>query len=259
MTPQSCVSLQELEDVLTNVQNRKLLRELIDEKEDCIGSYSCASLLRQITQRPGIGMLRKSLYETITPFVDGFLKRSSTTPVFIRNARVNDDLPPTAKAVYRTENNFSMVQPRRTIIVGKDFCGYQPEEVLSHEYAHHHQEECEFFTGLKMQSTPERFVSHTFKEGHAVGVEFAALRALIQPKLPLVEAEQLVYLYPAARLLENMKLNHQKFTSDSNSEPSLLLHEHTYILGHALFAIAELKHGPSIYAESLRNPRVVLE
>ena len=245
--------------MLTTTQNQQILNRIIEEKEDRISSYSIASFVRKTTQRPDLPALRKMLNERVKPFVDAFLERSSAAPVFVRGIRNSDELPQNTIAIYRLDTFDLAAYRRGTIIVGMDLQGTCAEGILSHEYAHHHQEDCGILKNFDMQSRSDIDAARIFGEGHATGVEFTVWRALNPPELPLIEYEQLAYLSPVAEILVNIKLRQEGSASQPHLTSAILSDEKRFCLGHALFAIAEAKHGPGIYAEALRNPRVVLE
>jgi len=116
----------------------------------------------------------------------------------------------------------------------------------AHEYTHHIQN----VYGIE-------YKTHSlFCEGQARGVErqMASARG----------NKRMLEVFNAAYADDHISRPHleiilQKGTVSATKGMDKLFWENRHMLGNILFTIAELKHGPGIYAEALRDPRVVLE
>ena len=127
--------------------------------------------------------------------------------------------------------------------------------VLAHEYAHH---------VLYQHRISGKFIwnnNRTFDEGFVRGVQRQFVRAYARD---IDYAPEDDYYY---RYLDELHQVHRWIADNTGAaplapHPELSIERRVFgkhALGHALFAIAEAKHGPGIYAEALKNPRVVLE
>ena len=203
---------------------------------------------------PGLGrpvrLTHNSLletYRTVTPLIDRLLGRSTMMPVHVMPVR---DMGDAAGQYWVSRGFFRIEKPRGVIRIKTPAMTNILPYLLAHEYTHHHQHE----KGAEL--------SDSFSEGHAT---MTAIRAILdwspdEDARCLAAALRKIHLDFAIQYLENDLLSRVMSQSLNESHKQQgragLLDYH---LGSALFAIAEAKHGPGIYAEALRNPRAVLE
>ena len=177
-------------------------------------------------------------FENLIPDVETFLDQEITGTVSIRYS------PDHAYFNYNAWQN--------AVVYGQRAGRLPARTALAHELSHHAVELC----------LPQSTGDHSaFFEGHAIGTE-NHFPELLNPEAAAIVA--IVRLQDLFGLYSSILCSEEPDTTLTRLNDSFKIvfqrpYASRYGIGHALFAIAELKHGPSIYAEALRDPRVVLQ
>ena len=187
--------------------------------------------------------IQTTLTNDVVPTVMQLLETHSNTPVHVYHE-------PAVVTHYAYAHLFS------NIIYGDMHHEVPMRPMLGHELSHH--------LVRTTHNIPHEDYS-AFLEGHAIGVEEHLLRedavrhvSTTHAALRFIRLQDLMQMY--ATILDRTGTPDEMFSTISGQIFGITgrAHDPPYGIGHALFAIAELKHGPGIYAESLREPRVVL-
>ncbi|MDP3728951.1 MAG: hypothetical protein Q8R18_05895 [bacterium] len=155
----------------------------------------------------------------------------------------------TALLINAVRDNNSGLYNRKTkkITVKRAEFKQRLSSILAHEYTHHIQNErIPFFH-------PNYKV---FFEGHAMGVEKHITETLAEEKKDFAYIQQSNHLQSHLEVALEIL---QDYKQGKTINPAELFLTYRHTIGHALFQLAERKHGKEIYADALKGNYSFLE
>ena len=120
--------------------------------------------------------------------------------------------------------------------------------ILAHEYTHYLQHEL---------SSTFHPIYKIFLEGHAMGVQKHITESLAEEKKDFAYVQQTNELQ--WHLEAALKLFKEHHEERKKKDPIKLVLGHSHSIGHALFQMAERKHGKGIYIDAMKGNYSFLE